>query len=92
MVKQLVADLGSIPSAPELEDAMAISNSIKHLASPGLISPSMYFCQTGTAVVSLHDHMDVAGPPESVDNSFTHTTQYILYSSFTRRTMLTPTQ
>jgi hypothetical protein len=47
------------------------SASIEHLASPDLDAPHMYHGQTGTAVVTFHEHTYVAGPTEPVATPFT---------------------
>jgi hypothetical protein len=70
-VKQLVADLYLPPSVLNSVDVPVDSTSIEHLASPDFDGPHMYHGQTGTAVVTFHDHTDVAGPPEPVATPFT---------------------
>jgi hypothetical protein len=70
-VKQLVAALDLPPSVLNSDEVPVDSASIEHLASPDLDAPHMYHGQTGTAVVTFHDHTDVAGPPEPVATPFT---------------------
>jgi hypothetical protein len=71
MVKQLIAALDLPPSVLNSDEVPVDSTSTEHLASPDLDAPHMYHGQTGTAVVTFHDHTDVAGPPEPVSTPFT---------------------
>jgi hypothetical protein len=67
----LVAALDLPLSMLDSADPTLVSDSIDQLASPDLDAPHMYHGQTGTAVVTFHDHTDVAGHPEPVATSFT---------------------
>jgi hypothetical protein len=70
-VKQLVAALDLPLSMLDSAEPPVVSDSIDQLASPDLDAPHLYHGQTGTAVVTFHDHTDVAGHPEPVATSFT---------------------
>jgi hypothetical protein len=65
-VKLLVAELALLPQDPAvlLASDSLDSNSITHLSPPYILTPDVYYGQTGTALVSFHDHTDVAGLDE----------------------------
>jgi hypothetical protein len=69
-VKELVAALALPPSVLTSTDVPVVSTSIEHLASPDLDAPRVYHGQRGTAVVTFHDHADVAGRPGPVATHF----------------------
>jgi hypothetical protein len=69
--KQLIAALEFPTSVLTSIDVPEDSASIEHLASPDLDAPHMYHGQTGTAMVTFHDHTNAAGPPERVATPFT---------------------
>jgi hypothetical protein len=70
-VKQLVEDLGLLPSCPVLDVDVDTSASIYHFALPDLLAPALYFGQTGTAMVFQNYHTDIAGPPDATGTYFT---------------------